>query len=908
MRRFVTLAVLLLFSIPFGVSISGCKKNAPPVFCDGGDSGVTTGQLTTIIINPKIHGISLNYAEIGQVNTPSGTDCKGNNVSQGAYTYGTTDMTIADIQPTTGRLCGGTWNRNTAGVPDYTYCNATNKTGIAYVSASAQGVASNPLPVYVHPVVTSIVLGSPATSGAATITAWSIASNVPTFAAQNTFAAGQAVSLSNFTNSTFFNGIANAVVQAAGLSSTQFSVSIPGFSQPNGSATETGLATGPGCTTNQSTDCCPLSTDTLTATPYSANACLSQGSTAQLVARVFAGTGSSQSNITCSTGYIPFSAQNGTVASIDPNGVVTALMPGSTLVTANVSNASSTAGFVSTCPPASISLSIPVATGSTNSISVNPNNTQPLTATVFDTNHVQLTGLTLEYLSTTPTTIPVGAGSVTPIFPGSASIYAICQPGSCNPSSYNQIGLFGNGKPVSSNSVTVTAPGTNSTVLYMGSTQSQYIVPIDFTTGVVGAPYRLPYVPNSMVMTQDGGTLYFGSATELMAVSAGTTLTLSREDTTSTGTVLAVSPDDSTIVIADPIRQLITLESSAGSVITTYGAACPLPTPPANSPILVPCRAQFTPDSQTLYIAANSTTSTSTKNAPQILVYSTNTGWTNTGPASPAVMPTDPTGTPLTTPVTDVAITVPGVGAYFAGTNTTAVGYCPSSTATSTAGSVTSEANAFYPPAEDTPTETATTDRIAATNDGLHILGATVSTAPATLNDLHVTIPTGACPMGTQTTVNGVTTGVTGGLVFSSTVSATKLSQIAATAITGVLPTSDSSIAFVTYTGSSGLLPAYAPLASGPGTMTYIPLFGGTTIAPIAGVPSADNSTFYVGTSGDNLVHIINRSTLTDCGFKAGGSCGLGTLVPSIVNPNLTNPAGTAVPVNLIAQKPRRST
>jgi len=314
MRRFVTLAVLLLFTIPFGISISGCRKTEAPTYCNGGDSGVVAGQLTAISLTPKVYGYSLNYAEIGQVNTPSGTDCKGNNVTIGGFTYGTTDMTIADINPKTGQTCGGTWNRNTAGVPDYTYCNATNKTGIAYISASAQGVSSNPLPIYVHPIVTSIVLGSPATAGAATISAWSIVSNTPTFTAQNSFSAGQTVSLSNFAISTFFNGITNAVVQAAGLSSSQFTVAIPGFSQPNGSSTENGLATGPGCTTNQSTDCCPLTTDTLTSNPYSANSCLSQGTTAQLVARVFAGTGSSQTNITCQTGYIQFGSQNGAVA------------------------------------------------------------------------------------------------------------------------------------------------------------------------------------------------------------------------------------------------------------------------------------------------------------------------------------------------------------------------------------------------------------------------------------------------------------------------------------------------------------------------------------------------------------------------------------------------------------------
>src|ERR1700678_2000443 len=109
MRRFVTLVVLLLFAIPFGVSISGCSKNVAPTFCNGGDSGIVTTQATTITLSPIVYGLSLNFAQIGQVSTPSTTNCKGSSISVGAYTYGTTDMTIADVQPGNGRLCAGTW-------------------------------------------------------------------------------------------------------------------------------------------------------------------------------------------------------------------------------------------------------------------------------------------------------------------------------------------------------------------------------------------------------------------------------------------------------------------------------------------------------------------------------------------------------------------------------------------------------------------------------------------------------------------------------------------------------------------------------------------------------------------------------------------------------------------------------
>jgi hypothetical protein len=331
-----------------------------------------------------------------------------------------------------------------------------------------------------------------------------------------------------------------------------------------------------------------------------------------------------------------------------------------------------------------------------------------------------------------------------------------------------------------------------------------------------------------------------GSSTALMVVNAVNTLSLSRTDIGSPGVVLAVSPDDAEIVISDPVKQITTIESSSGNVVSTYGGYA--------------THAEFTPDVQTVYITAGN----------QLLVYSNFTGWSNITPAT--------TGG---TPVTDVAVTVPGVGAYFAGPVTTARGYCPISTSTGP----TTESNVFYPPAyPPTNGPSVTTDRIAATNDGLHILGATVSPSP-TLNDLHVTIPIGACP-------------ATGGLTFPTSNSPLALSQIAATQITGVLPTSDSTAAFVTYLGTGGVLPAYAPAASGSGTVTYIKL-SGAAIAPVAGVISTDNSTVYVGTTGDDLVHLINRGTLTDS---------------STLAPNLTGPTGAPVTVNLLAQKPRRTT
>jgi hypothetical protein len=837
MRRFVTLAILLLFTIPFGVSISGCSKKSPTIFCNGGVNGIPVGQVAGITLSPQIFGISLNFAQIGQGSTPAATDCKGTPETVSSYTYGTflangtPDLTIADVQPTTGKLCAGTWNRNTGGgIPDFTTCNPTNKSGTVYVIASGSGASSNPLPIFVHPVVTSVVLGPLATD----------CINNPS---------------TNCSPAAFIN--------------TQTS-----------------------CTINAANGCCTTPVQT-SATAVSANSCVSQGTTSQLAAQVFAGTGSTQTNISCQVGHLSYAPQTASVVTIDQNGVATAQQPGSTVITANISNAGSSAGFFSTCPPTSITLSVPGITGSSSSVVVNPNNTQPITSVAKDINGTILTGLTLEFESTTPTTIPAAAaGTVTPTFPGAAAITAVCQPPSCNPSPFNQIGLFGNGKPVTSNPVTVTAPGTNSTNLFIASTNSLYLVPVDFTQPQIGAPVRLPYQPNSMVISNDGSTIYMGSSFELMTFSAISN-GVSAQDTTVTGSVLAVSPDGTTLVITDPIRQFVYLYSAGGTagIQTQFGG--------------VGTRAAFSPDSQTVYITLGTPDTSCTVAGDvtvagvcvtpnnQLLVHSQFTGWYQT------------TSSQATT---DVALGVPYVGAFFGGNPTTARSYCPVTTIVGgqpTTSSTTT--NVFYPDAGVLAQPAM--NRIATTNDGFHVLGAST----AAFTDLAIGTPNGSnivnatgLPIGPCPQAGSPAQTFTTSPVFSGA-----LPGVTATAITGVFPTSNSQTSFVTYTGTGGVLPTYTPAVPvpsstpnspptiGAGTLTTIPLSTalGTPIAPVAGVVSADNLTFYAGTSGDNAVHLITRQA--DGSYKD---------VTTPIAPKLPDVNGNIVAPNLLVQKPRKST
>ena len=553
--------------------------------------------------------------------------------------------------------------------------------------------------------------------------------------------------------------------------------------------------------------------------------------------------------------YIAAAANTG-VVNIDATGVATAIQPGSTIVTGSVSNSTSggsLAGFFATCPPASITLKAPT-TNPTN-VTIGTNNLVPLVATVTDTNGVALTGVNLTYVSTDPTTTPASGNQITPLFPATATITAECLPPGCNPSPFNQIGLFGNGQPLSSNGVQITSTGRSASQVFAASTNSQYLYSFDFSTTGTGSLLRLPYVPNSMVITTDGSTIFMGTSHGLLSI-ATAALTITNGGNpyaVAPGTVLAVSPDGSTVVVTDPLRNTVSLISNTGSVASTYGGTG--------------THAEFSPDNETVYITAGT----------QLLVHSLFTGWT---------------AIPLNSVYNDVAVTLPSVGAFFGGpTVTQARSICASSSSVA-AGTPPAVANSFYPVVNDTAVGI---DRLAATNDGLHILGATSTATGNKLTDIAVTLATqssgglqtpAACPAAPNPVPRGF---------INTSVTSQAFAGVTPASITGVVPASNSKSAFVTYAGSGGQLPLYMPAASGAGALSYVKL-SGTATAPISGTFATDNNTFYTGTSGDNLLHLITLSGTTWSDTS--------TLAPAL--PAVTG-TGYATP-DLIAERARRVT
>ena len=562
------------------------------------------------------------------------------------------------------------------------------------------------------------------------------------------------------------------------------------------------------------------------------------------------------------------------MVSIDANGIATAAQPGSATVLATVANGSSasTAGFFSTCPPASITLA-PVGLTGNGPYNVALNNLQSLTATVLDVNKNTISGLPLEFITTSPQTVTAGSNSVTPNFPGTATVTAICQPGSCNPSPFSQIGYLGNGKPITSNGLTITTAGTSSNQVFVASTQSEFFYAVDFTTGSVGATYKLPFVPNSMVATVNGSTLYMGSNSNVLMAVNTTNLAVSTVATVE-GSVLAVSPDSTTLVVADPVRGVTSLYSSGGTLESTYNG--------------VGTRAQWTPDSSTVYIAAPDPRNVApTSQINLMLVHNTFSGWTSSqvNLTNPAIQ------------YQDVAVTVPAYGAYFAGTNDTeGRSYC----ATSSVASPTNPpayANTFFPLADTDP---AITQRVAATNDGAHLIAEGIVNSAPTLFDIAL-VPASATGTAADPRLAGPTlVSPAPKVTFTSTPASQPLTTVpTGSTFTSVVPASNSGVAFLTYdyTGAAPthVLPYYLP---GSATLGSVAL-SGTATAPVAGVFSSDNTTFYTSTRGDNALHIVTL---------AGSGTTTTAKDTSTITLNLTDNNGNQVVPNLIAARVVRAT
>ena len=853
MRRFLTLVCLLCLAIPAGISISGCTRNPGANYCNGLGYGLRDSDVASIVLQPQTTGISLAFGQTQQVYSPSASTCKGALASVATYTYGVTYFN--------GKLLVDV-------SPNGNMCagtwNRNTGGGIANYTICSK---PNPLPstgglpygtVYLTASANSVTSNPVAVYVHAQVTSVTLALSGP----QQCYSQGQTAQLDAQacyvgSDNTQYLLCAPASVSKANYACTQPTTVVNGIPQP---------IPVPSCS--------------------------------------------------AAIGALSYSVGASTVATINnETNQLTAAQPGTTVITASVAQSGSSAGYFSTCPPKSINVTL--ANGSLTG-TITQGVAQNLVTTVLDTNNLPISGLALDYQSTDPIDISVGgSGGISANFPGVASIYAICQPSTCNPAPINEIGLYGTGLSISSNPVTVTTPGTASEYVWFSAPgQSQYFASVELLTGTMGTPVRMPYVPNSMVMDRGGNNLYFGSTRELMVYSAlGNMLT--KQDANAPGVVLAVSPDNSTLLINDQVRQVFYVYNTSGGINSTNGG--------------VGNAAAWTPDSKTLYI----TDSLALNNTPEnvaagitghsdtLYVYNQNTGW------SSYPLPCSVAGPHCASPSTgaqSLAITIPSVGAFLSGSPTTAHTWCPSGTVGDSASIL------FYPqgPVPDNSVA-AQTDVLAATTDGNHILGASTSGSGITLSDIGVSIPAYNClppefigappqPNPNYLLAPGDTLSP---LVLTTTVSQTPPITANAAAVNQVVPSPASNLAFITYTPpttsptTGAKLPYYVPGSGGAaGTVGYVTLGGSSAsaiTAPVAGAFSPDDALFFVSTAGDNLIHYISVPLVTTNPAKADTqqiAPNLPACTPGGIDPGcaLTTPTTNSVPATVITVKPRSTT
>ena len=435
MRRLLTFVVLILSSLPIGISVAGCSKGVTVTYCNGGDTGPVVGQVTTIDLEPRLTGISLNQGQIGTVSTPTAKDCKANTASVTSYTYGSTNNKLVDVVPTSGALCAGTWKpqHRRRHRRLHRLCTPGASNGVAYITASAGTAASNALPVFVHPV-----------------------------GHQHCARPG--------------------LHQLRHRPRQQLYRSHPAHRLPHRN---------PHRRRQLYRQRLPPARARQPSSPRA----------------TYAGSGASQTNISCLVGPLTFTASNPTTSSsatsvvtIDQNGVATAAQPGAALINANISQSSSTTGFFATCPPKSIVLTArrldhrahrthqhhpERPAGSRRHRHRHPRQPHHQRHPHLRVHRPPDRHRSRSHRHPRLPRAPPAASS-----PPSAS------PSTCNTAPFNQIGLFGNGLPVTSNNVLINATGTgNSTVLYIASTGSQYIQPYDFTVSTQPAGHPPPVRP-----------------------------------------------------------------------------------------------------------------------------------------------------------------------------------------------------------------------------------------------------------------------------------------------------------------------------------------------------------------------------------------------------------------------------
>lgn len=378
--------------------------------------------------------------------------------------------------------------------------------------------------------------------------------------------------------------------------------------------TATVTASAAGVTSSPVTVSVHPSVTSIQISPATVSGCVSHGNTQQFTAKAL----HNGNDITSSIGQFSWASSNGAVVSVDANGLATANTPGEAGIVASVGGVTSQSVPFDTCMPQRIVLHL---TGDppgqpTEATTLAVGQTQTIQADMIDTNGVVTLGAPISVSSNNPAVATIAGATtgatLTATAPGGAGLVAVCAPPKCG---------SGINTPVYSNLFGVNVTGTSpATTVYVGTTTipapgtSPAIIPIDTSKSppAPGTPIVLPGAPTSMAFTSDGLKLYVDTSSGLVSVDAlSNAATLLDAD--AIGTILAVSPDGTKVIISNVKFQLdihsqrIFIFDSSNNTLQTFilpGAV----------------GAAFTSDGFKAYIAANFVDPAAATN-PQARIY-----------------------------------------------------------------------------------------------------------------------------------------------------------------------------------------------------------------------------------------------------------------------------------------------
>jgi len=311
-------------------------------------------------------------------------------------------------------------------------------------------------------------------------------------------------------------------------------------------------------------------------------ACFSIAKTHQFSAKAFHGS----TNITSQVGNFTWVASDGTVASVDANGLATARVPGLTGIIATVGTTASPAVFFKSCMPVLIVRHVngDPAGVPTEAVTMNTADTKTIQADMVDELGTVTPNAPVTILSNNTTVATISGVTLTAQSPGGAGLQAVCAPPTC-----------GNGinTPIYSNLFGITVNGNSpiTTTVYAASSftppagTSSTIIPIDIskTPPVAGTAINLPGVPNSIVFDHAGVRAFIGTSAGLVILDTASAAA-SLATPVPIGKVLAVSNDGTKVLISNsandpstgtpidpfPSEQRLWVFDQSSSTITTF--------------------------------------------------------------------------------------------------------------------------------------------------------------------------------------------------------------------------------------------------------------------------------------------------------------------------------------------------